>query len=160
EAIARAFEVSLEELKEAHMLLGDIGQAALLASGHELDRAELTLFRPIKVMLASPEPTAEAIWERFASRQPNEPVVFVEDKFDGIRAQLHRGANRVELFSRDLRRVTNQFEEIAERARRLERDVILDGEIIAFEHGKKLTFFDLQKRLGRKSESADLFAAS
>jgi DNA ligase-1 len=29
---------------------------------------------------------------------------------------------------------------------------------MAFEHGKKLTFFDLQKRLGRKSEGADLFA--
>jgi DNA ligase 1 len=159
EAIARAFEVSLEELKEAHMLLGDIGQTALLASQHELERAELTLFRPIKVMLASPEPTAEAIWERFAGHLPNESVVFVEDKFDGIRAQLHRGAERVELFSRDLRRVTNQFEEIAERARRFDRELILDGEIIAFEHGRKLTFFDLQKRLGRKSESADLFAA-
>lgn len=159
EAIARAFDVSLEELKEAHMLLGDIGQTALLASGHELNRAELTLFRPIKVMLASPEPTAEAIWERFADQQPNESVVFVEDKFDGIRAQLHRDADRVELFSRDLRRVTNQFEEIAERARRFDREVILDGEIIAFEHGKKLTFFDLQKRLGRKSEGGDLFAA-
>jgi DNA ligase-1 len=159
EAIARAFEVSLEELKEAHMLLGDVGQAALLASRHELDRAELTLFRPIKVMLASPEPTAEAIWERFAGQQPNEQVVFVEDKFDGIRAQLHRGADRVELFSRDLRRVTNQFGEIAEHARRFDREVILDGEVIAFEHGKKLTFFDLQKRLGRKNESADLFAA-
>ena len=29
---------------------------------------------------------------------------------------------------------------------------------MAFEHGKKLTFFDLQKRLGRKNEGADLFA--
>ena len=29
-------------------------------------------------------------------------------------------------------------------------EVILDGEIMAFEHGKKLTFFDLQKRLGTK----------
>ena len=119
EAIGRAFEVPLEELKEAHMLLGDIGQTALLASRRELERAELTLFRPIKVMLASPEPTAEAIWGRFASEQPNESVVFVEDKFDGIRAQLHRGAERVELFSRDLRRITNQFEEICARARQL-----------------------------------------
>ena len=67
EAIARAFEVSLDELKEAHMLLGDIGQTALLAARRELDQAELTLFRPIKCMLASPEPTAEAIWARFAS---------------------------------------------------------------------------------------------
>jgi DNA ligase-1 len=159
EAIARAFAVPLEELKEAHMLLGDIGQTALLAARRELDRAELTLFRPIKVMLASPEPTAEAIWKRFASEQPNSSVVFVEDKFDGIRAQLHRGTDRVELFSRDLRRVTNQFEEVALRARQFDRELILDGEIIAFEHGKKLTFFDLQKRLGRKTESADLFAA-
>ena len=158
EAIARAFDVPLEEVKEAHMLLGDIGQTTLLASRRELDRAELTLFRPIKVMLASPEATAEAIWERFAT-QPNDAVVFVEDKFDGIRAQLHRGRERIELFSRDLRRVTNQFEEIATRARDLEREVILDGEIIAFEHGKKLTFFDLQRRLGRKNESVDLFAA-
>jgi DNA ligase-1 len=160
EAIARAFEVPLDELKEAHMLLGDIGQTALLASRKELDRAELTLFRPIKVMLASPEPTAEAIWARFAQEAPNETVVYVEDKFDGIRAQLHRGTERVELFSRDLRRVTGQFEEIAEQARSFTDEIILDGEIMAFEHGKKLTFFDLQKRLGRKSksDSADLFA--
>jgi DNA ligase-1 len=159
EAIARAFDAPLDELKEAHMLLGDIGQTALLAARRELARAELTLFRPIKSMLASPEPTAEAIWARFVRKAPNESVVYVEDKFDGIRAQLHRGGSRVELFSRDLRRVTGQFDEIAERARGFGEEVILDGEIMAFEHGKKLTFFDLQKRLGRKNESADLFAA-
>jgi len=159
EAIARAFDAPLDDLKEAHMLLGDIGQTAVLAAQRELDRAELTLFRPIKVMLASPEPTAEAIWERFAADAPNESTVFVEDKFDGIRAQLHRGATRVELFSRDLRRITGQFDELVERARDLTDEVIFDGEIMAFEHGRRLTFFDLQKRLGRKSESADLFAA-
>jgi len=159
EAIARAFGVSLEEFKEAHMLLGDIGQAALLASRRQLDRAELTLFRPIKVMLASPEPTAEAIWARFPGESPNDSVVYVEDKFDGIRAQLHRGRERVELFSRDLRRITDQFAELAHHARAFESEVILDGEIMAFEHGKKLTFFDLQKRLGRKNESGDLFDA-
>ena len=159
EAIARAFDAPLDDLKEAHMLLGDIGQTALLAARRELDRAELTLFRPLKVMLASPEPTAEAIWERFGVDAPNESTVYVEDKFDGIRAQLHRSANRVELFSRDLRRTTEQFTELAGRARDLRDEVILDGEIMAFEHGKRLTFFDLQKRLGRKSESVELFAA-
>jgi DNA ligase-1 len=84
----------------------------------------------------------------------------VEDKFDGIRAQLHRGPDRVEIFSRDLRPMTDQFPELAERARALAAEVILDGEIIAFAQGRNLTFFDLQKRLGRKSEGADLFAAA
>jgi DNA ligase-1 len=159
EAIALAFSAPLDEVKEANMLLGDLGAAAVLASKGELQRAELSLFRPIKSMLASPEPTAEAIWGRFASAKENK-IVYVEDKFDGIRAQLHRGAQRVEIFSRDLRRMTDQFPELADHARGFGAEVILDGEIMAFEHGKKLTFFDLQKRLGRKSEGADLFATA
>lgn len=156
EAIAAAFSVPLDEVKEANMLLGDIGAAAVLASKGELERAELSLFRPIKSMLASPEPTAEAIWERFAGKE----IVYVEDKFDGIRAQLHRGTGRTEIFSRDLRRMTDQFPELTDYAREFRAEVILDGEIMAFEHGKKLTFFDLQKRLGRKHEGADLFATA
>src|SRR5207253_10675890 len=65
EAIAQAFNAPLNEAKEANMLLGDIGRTAVLAKNNELHRAELSLFRPIKCMLASPEPTAEAIWKRF-----------------------------------------------------------------------------------------------
>ena len=156
EAIAKAFEALLDDVKEANMLLGDIGKTATLASRNELQRAELSIFRPIKSMLASPEPTAEAIWERFE----NAKIVYAEDKFDGIRAQLHRNAERAEIFSRDLKRITDQFPEIAEQARKFDVDLILDGEIVAFEHGRKLTFFDLQKRLGRKSEGADLFAGA
>ena len=180
EAIAAAFSAPLDEVKEANMLLGDLGATAVLASKNQLQTAELSLFRPIKSMLASPEPTAEAIWERFsdveaavtsrggdesagdpATRDAATPsTVYVEDKFDGIRAQLHRGADRVEIFSRDLRRMTDQFPELRDHAGNFDAEVILDGEIMAFEHGKKLTFFDLQKRLGRKHEGADLFASA
>src|SRR6185503_3166486 len=114
--------------------------------------------RPIKCMLATPEPTSEAIWERFAEQNAN--AVCVEDKFDGIRAQLHRNSEQVEIYSRDLRRITDQFTEVADQARTFDVDLVLDGEIVAFEQGRKLTFFDLQKRLGRKSEGADLFATA
>src|SRR5439155_3924680 len=37
EAIAKAFGVPVEQIREANMLLGDIGQTALLASRNELD---------------------------------------------------------------------------------------------------------------------------
>ncbi len=122
EAIARAFEVPLDELEGSpHVARRHRPNRACSPHGSELERAELTLFRPIKVMLASPEPTAEAIWNRFGGDGPNESAVYVEDKFDGIRAQLHRGATRVELFSRDLRRITEQFIELAERARELSK---------------------------------------
>jgi len=167
EAIARAFDVPLEHVKQANMLLGDIGQTAVLASREQLDQAQLSLFRPIKCMLATPDPTAEAVWKRFAvvmDENPAQPestspaTAYLEDKFDGIRAQLHRSMERVEIFSRDLRRITAQFAELADRAANFQDELIVDGEIIAFEQGRKLTFFDLQKRLGRKSDGEDLFA--
>src|SRR6202008_3569272 len=98
-----------------------------------------------------PEPTAEAVWKRFAEagRASREPTaVYLEDKFDGIRAQLHRTAQRVELFSRDLRCITSQFPELADHAKNFQEELIIDGEIIAFEKGRGLTFFDLQKGRG------------
>ena len=166
EAIAKAFDVPLEEVREANMLSGDIGQTALLASRKELHRAELSLFRPIKCMLATPQPTAEAVWERFAGATDTDrtaalsmrDTVYLEDKFDGIRAQLHRAAQRVEIFSRDLRRITSQFPELADQARNFQEELIIDGEIIAFQEDRRLTFFDLQRRLGRTSDGTDLFA--
>jgi DNA ligase 1 len=169
EAISKAFDVSLEEVKQANMLLGDIGRTALLASRKELHSAEVSMFRPIKCMLATPEPSANAVWNRFieASERDHDQsgssipeTVYIEDKFDGIRAQLHRSRDRVEIFSRDLRRITGQFPELVDQARRFDQELIADGEIIAFDERRRLTFFDLQKRLGRKHDTADLFAGA
>jgi DNA ligase-1 len=165
EAIARAFNASIDQIKEASMLLGEIGATAALASRKELHRAELSVFRPIKCMLATPEPTGQAIWERFVgdaagthgSQSATPPTLFLEDKFDGIRAQLHRSGQRVEIFSRDLRRISDQFPELVKEAKDFTQDLIVDGEIIAFEEGRRLTFFDLQRRLGRKNSGVDLF---
>jgi DNA ligase-1 len=169
EAISKTFGVSLEEVKQANMLLGDIGRTALLASRKELHSAELSIFRPIKCMLATPEPSADAVWNRFMEaagverdQSGSSPAgtVYVEDKFDGIRAQLHRSRDRVEIFSRDLRRITGQFPELVEQARRFDQELVVDGEIIAFDERRRLTFFDLQKRLGRKDDTVDLFAGA
>ena len=169
ESIAKAFDVPLEEVKRANMLLGDIGQTALLASRKQLHEAELSMFRPIKCMLATPEPSADAVWNRFVESASSDrgqrrslipATVYVEDKFDGIRAQLHCSKDRVEIFSRDLRRITGQFPELAEQAANFDQELIADGEIVAFAEGRRLTFFDLQKRLGRKDENTDLFAGA
>jgi DNA ligase-1 len=151
EAIATAFDLPPEAIREAAMLTGELSEAALLAAENRLDSAGVRLFRPVKVMLASPEPTAMAAWSRMAGCP-----AWAEEKFDGIRAQIHAGEGRVELFTRDLRPITSQFTDLARIAATLPRRVILDGEIIAFDPEKKLTFADLQKRLGRTVED-DLF---
>ncbi|MEA3207556.1 MAG: ligase 1 [Chthoniobacter sp.] len=154
EAIAAAFDAAADDVREANMLLGDIGETALLASQHRLHETTLHLFRPIKCMLASPEPSAIAVWSRLLEAGAH--TSWAEDKYDGIRAHCHVAEGRVEIYTRDLRRVTEQFADLARAARRFPHSAIFDGEILAFEQGRRLTFFDLQKRLGRKTTD-DLF---
>jgi DNA ligase-1 len=157
DAVAVAFSSDPEEVRRAHMLLGDLGETALLARTSRLSDAGLVPFRPIKVMLASPEPTAQAVFDRAQERQGGTatPELWVEEKYDGIRCQLHKVADRVSLFSRDLKDVTSTFPEIADAARKLDADVILDGEILALDGERTLGFSELQKRLGRRE--GDLF---
>lgn len=152
EAMIEAFGVGADEVRSAGMLLGDMGALAVAAKEGTLDRVGLRIFHPVKCMLAGAEPDGEAVWARLAGPHG---AVWVEDKYDGIRAQVHVADGRCEIFSRDLRRITAQFPEIAEAAARLPGSVVLDGEILASMAGRRLTFFDLQKRLNRRE--ADLF---
>jgi DNA ligase-1 len=151
-AIAKAFDRGLDDVKWAGMLTGDIGRTAEMARDGRLGDASLALFHPIKFMLASPAEDAGEIVKRLGI------PVWVEDKYDGIRAQLHRHGSDVRLYSRDLHEIGNQFPEIVEGARDLAWDGILDGEILAWRDGTVLPFIALQARLGRKSPSAAIRA--
>ena len=155
EGIARAFSASADEVREAHMLTGDIGKTAVLATKGLLTTAAIALFRPVMSMLAIPEPSAQAVADRVQHDFVYAPAM-AEQKFDGIRAQLHVATGRIEVYSRDLRNISQEFPELTDLP--FSNSLILDGEIIAFEPGKNLTFFDLQRRLGRK-RTRDLFDA-
>jgi DNA ligase 1 len=146
EAIGVAFERPAADVARAVMLLGDLGEVAcLVARGESVDRPRF--FSPLRFMLASPVADADEAVRRMGGE------VWVEDKYDGIRCQLHRAGGRVVLYSRDLNDVTEQFPEVAEAAAHIP-DVILDGEILAFREDRVLPFHDLQNRLGRRSPSA------
>ncbi len=147
-AIAKAFDRPLDEVKWAGMLTGDMGRLATLARDDRLGDAELAVFHPLKFMLASPAEDAAEIIKRLG------PEVWVEDKYDGIRAQLHKRGDDVRLYSRDLHDVSGQFPEIVEAARGLPWDGVLDGEVLGFKDGLVLPFISLQTRLGRKRPSA------
>jgi DNA ligase-1 len=152
EAVASAFSREPQVIREAHMLLGDLGDAALRARRDDLASVELTPFRPVKCMLANPEPDEQAVWERMTAQ--SEAEVWLEDKLDGIRAQFHCVNGVAQIYSRDLRPITATFPELAAGAR-LGHDFVLDGEIVAWRGGRALSFFELQKRLGRVER--DLF---
>ena len=157
DAITTAFNADDSDVRHANMLTGDIGETAVLARLGNLSEATLRPLVPVKCMLASPLERDEADDRPMFEKLPLESPFWLEPKFDGIRAQLHKLGDEVALFSRDLRPMGDEFPDILAAARKLAGDFILDGELIAFSEGRKLGFADLQKRLGRKKSEADLF---
>lgn len=150
-AIAEAFEVPIAQVKRVHLITGDIGETAMRCKHRQFEATTVTLFQPVRFMLASPVETAQEAFERMGAGK-----VWTEEKYDGVRCQLHHSKGRVEMFSRDLKETTAAFPELAESAPALNRDVLFDGEVLAHRDGRVLRFFELQRRLGRKVVNPEL----
>ncbi|MGZ5442061.1 MAG: ATP-dependent DNA ligase, partial [Thermoanaerobaculia bacterium] len=150
-SIAKAFGRKLDAVRQANMFTGDIGATALLAKSDALTSAKMALFQPFAFMLAQPEEDPVKIVAELGAD------ALADDKYDGIRAQIHTDGSQVRIYSRTLDDVTHRFPEIEEAARAIGQRAILDGEIVAFSD-RILPFAIIQKRLGRRQVSAKLLA--
>ncbi|HEX6655060.1 MAG TPA: ATP-dependent DNA ligase [Candidatus Limnocylindria bacterium] len=150
EAIAAAFERPIADVRRALMLVGEPGEAAALARDDALASAALHLGRPIRFMLATPVADAHEVMRRVGEE------AWIEDKYDGIRAQLHLADGRAQLFSRDLNDITVSFPEVAGAAAGLGHRLVIDGELVPYRAGAVLDFSSLQTRLGRVNPGAEL----
>ncbi|MFI5282050.1 MAG: ATP-dependent DNA ligase [Candidatus Dormibacterales bacterium] len=150
-AIAEAFGVPIAQVKRVHLVTGDIGETAVRCKHRRLDATAISPFQPVRFMLASPVETAAEAFDRMGAG-----TVWTEEKYDGVRCQLHRAGDRVQLYSRDLKGTTEAFPELVESAHQIGHDVLFDGEVLAHRDGRVLRFFALQRRLGRKEVNDDL----
>ncbi len=150
ESISKASLIPLEELRRAYMIIGDIGITARKAIFHREDvkNVKITVFHPLKPMLAE---KADSVLEALKEHDFNTAF---EIKFDGIRAQIHKKGERVKIFSRRLKEVTEYFPEIVEEIRKKVKggEVVLEGEIIGEKDGKPLPFQVLMRRVRREKD--------
>lgn len=126
EAIAKAYGSLPADVQRVNMLLGDIGETARLAAEGRLGEARMRLFHPLGFMLASPIESANEGLTYF-------PEAAVEDKYDGIRAQAHVSGDQVRIFSRTRDDITESFPDLLPALAGLPEELILDGEIVAWE---------------------------
>jgi len=148
EALAKAAKLSLERVRRAVMMAGDVvrvARAAMESGATGLDRYVLQLFRPVQPMLAQTSEDAAAALTEFGQAT-------LEYKFDGARVQVHRSGDDVRVFSRSLNDVTDAVPEIVEAVRMLPgKEVILDGEVISLTpEGRPQPFQVTARRFGRK----------
>jgi len=156
EAIAEAYGHTELAVRRANMLLGDIGETLRLAAERRLEEARMRLFHPIGFMLAAEVKSSEEAMAYFNNAQ-------IEDKYDGIRAQVHCGEGKVRIFSRTQDEISESFPELNSVFETMAQFLVHDGEILAWgtgaaaadgsSPGSALPFSALQRRLGRKKVS-------
>ncbi len=170
EAIAAASEVALAAVRRAVLHTGDLGEALRAARAGTLDAVAPTLFHPLGFMLASPVESPAEAFDRMTPAQeaqeeeaPVQPVALhVEDKFDGMRAQVHCDRGRFALYSRNREDITASFPELAAAFARFPARAILDGEVLGWDHAaeRALPFATFSARLGRKKVGPDLLQST
>ena len=148
DALAIAFtgnKANRKALENAYNVSSDLGTVAKLLATKGLEAVssiKITLFKPIRPMLAERIRTAEEALERMGSRAS------VEYKLDGERVQVHKGKDRVELFSRRLEKITSHYPDVANALKSIKSEVILEGEVVAInvETEEYLPFQELMHR--------------
>ena len=120
-------------LEKAYNVTSDLGAIAKTLATHGLDSIKLlkiTLFKPVRAMLAERVATVEEALERMNGNG------FAEYKLDGERIQVHKGSKSVELFTRRLDKITHHFPDLVESIKALDvNETILEGEVVAIDPG-------------------------
>ena len=154
EAIALAYDVAVESVHRAVMISGNlptVAEAAATQGVSGLETFALTVFTPLRPMLASPANDVAGTLEALGS-------AMLEYKLDGARVQVHRDGERVRVYTRALNDVTESLPEIVRQVRSLPlRRVILDGECLALrDDGRPQPFQITMRRFGRRRDTAKL----
>jgi DNA ligase-1 len=148
DALAIAFtgdKGNRQVLENAYNVSSDLGSVAKLLASKGLQAVKsikITLFKPIRPMLAERIRTVEEALERMESK------VGVEYKLDGERVQVHKGKDKAELFSRRLEKITTHYPDVVKAVKSIKSEVILEGEVVAVnsETEEYLPFQELMHR--------------
>ncbi len=154
EAIAAASGVPATAVRRGVMLTGDLSHVAAVVADEGsggLAQISLRLFRPIQPMLAETAENPQAAIEQLGQAA-------LEYKLDGVRVQVHKDADEVRVYTRQLNEITNRVPEVVEAAHRLRTSqTILDGEVLALRpDGRPHPFQTTMRRLGRQRDVEQL----
>ena len=151
DAIAKAFGIDAGVVEDAHSVLNDYGEVAVLAAkgAKALENVKMEVGRPIKVMLY---PKAANLSEAFD--KVDKPAQ-VEFKYDGFRTQIHKTKEgKVSIFTRRLDNVTHQFPDVAKAIEEQidANEFIIDSETVGFDpvHNSFVPFQQISQRIKRK----------
>ncbi|MCW4009291.1 MAG: ATP-dependent DNA ligase [Candidatus Bathyarchaeota archaeon] len=134
-------------IERAYNISSDLGRVAHVVAENGIEgmkQYQVTVFEPVRPMLAERLASPEEIFEKLGSK------CVVEYKYDGERIQLHKKGDEVVLFSRRLEKISDQYPDAVELVRQkvTAQEAILEGECVAMdlETGEMRPFQELMHR--------------
>jgi DNA ligase-1 len=135
-----------DALERAYNISSDLGKVAKTVAEKGLDgvKFEVSLGNPIRPMLAERLGSPEEILEKLGGK------CVAEFKYDGERVQAHKRGDKVELFSRRLENITDQYPDAVELFKKYVKamDAIIEAECVAVDvdTGEMKPFQELMHR--------------
>ena len=142
----------IEKAYNLHPDLGDIARLLVEEGMDAIKKVKITYGSPIKSMLASRVPYGEII-EKLGS------PFKAEYKLDGERLQIHKRGNNVQLFSRRLLEISDQYPDVCKFVKNNVKteNAILEGEVVAMDvFYEKMLPFQVLSRRRRKYDVEDI----
>jgi DNA ligase-1 len=140
DVIERAFNVSSD--------LGKVGEVLCSEGIEAIRQMKVEVGSPMRAMLAERLPSPKEILERMGGKAA------FEYKYDGVRVQAHIQDGKVQLFSRRLEDLTDQFPDVVKalKASFKKKSAIVEGECVPVDlnTGELLPFQEVSHRRGRK----------
>ncbi|MBU0615805.1 MAG: ATP-dependent DNA ligase [Nanoarchaeota archaeon] len=146
----------VDAVQRAYDLTNDLGAVTEAAKDglKKLERLELSIGNPIKVMLALRVKDVKEGFERVGVPAQ------LEYKYDGFRIQIHKNKDEIRLYTRRLEEVTSQFPDVVEFVKKHTKgdSFILDSECVGYDPktGKYLAFQKISQRIKRKYDIEDM----
>jgi DNA ligase-1 len=136
-----------ELIERAYNISSDLGRVAKVVAEKGLEginKYEVTVFEPVRPMLAERLPSPEEILDKLGGK------CIAEYKYDGERIQIHKKDDQVVLFSRRLEQISDQYPDAIELVKKevTAKEAILEGECVAMdlETGEMRPFQELMHR--------------
>jgi DNA ligase-1 len=134
-------------IERAYNLRSDLGEVAKILATRgleELKKVKPQVGIPIRPMLAERLSDSKEILAKTGGE------AFVEYKYDGERAQIHKLGDKIWIYSRRLENITHQYPDVVDMALKQVKanEAIIEGEIVAYdpETGELKPFQELMHR--------------
>jgi len=152
-AITYAAKEDRDRVELAYNTCSDLARVAMILARDGiggLDEIKLEVGIPLRAMLAERLPGIPDILEKLGGK------CAFEYKYDGLRIQAHLKRGSVQLFTRQLEDVTDQFPDLVKMLTKSfqAKNAVIEGECVPVDinTGEMLPFQTVSKRRGRKYE--------